>query len=42
MSKEQYEKTMAKYAAADREVRRLEHTGVAPSPALDALLADFD
>ena len=38
VSKEQYEKTLAKYAAADREVRRLEHTGVAPSPALDALL----
>ena len=38
VSKEQYEKTLAKYQAADREVRRLEHTGVAPSPALDALL----
>ena len=39
VSKEQYEKTLAKYQAADREVRRLEHTGVAPGPALDALLA---
>ena len=29
-----------KYAAVDREVRRLEHTGAPPSPALDALLAE--
>ena len=29
-----------KYAAVDREIRRLEHTGVAPSPALTALLAE--
>ena len=29
-----------KYAAVDREARRLDHAGVAPSPALDALLAD--
>ena len=28
-----------KYAAVDREVHRLEHTGAPPSPALDALLA---
>ena len=27
-----------KYAAVDREIARLEHTGVAPSPELDALL----
>jgi len=29
-----------KYAAVEREIRRLEHTGVAPSPGLDALLAE--
>ena len=29
-----------KYAAVDREIKRLEHTGAAPSPGLDALLAD--
>ena len=29
-----------KYAAVDREARRLDHAGAAPSPALDALLAD--
>ena len=30
----------AKYAAVDREVNRLEHTGAPPSPELDALLAE--
>ncbi len=30
----------AKYAAVDREIKRLEHTGVPPSPELDGLLAD--
>ncbi len=29
-----------KYAAVDREIRRLEHTGAAPSPALDRLLEE--
>ena len=29
-----------KYAAVEREIKRLEHTGAAPSPELDALLAD--
>jgi len=29
-----------KYAAVDREVRRLEHTGTPPTPALTALLAE--
>ncbi|MGN9095594.1 tRNA uridine-5-carboxymethylaminomethyl(34) synthesis enzyme MnmG [Flintibacter porci] len=38
--KEQLEAVQAKYAAVDRECKRLEHTGVAPSPALDAFLAD--
>ena len=30
----------AKYAAVDREIARLTHTGVAPSPALAAFLAE--
>ena len=30
----------AKYAAVDREIKRLDHTGVPPSPELDKLLAD--
>ena len=38
--KEQLEAVQAKYAAVDRECNRLEHTGVAPSPALDAFLAE--
>ena len=29
-----------KYAAVEREIKRLEHTGAAPSPGLDKLLAD--
>ena len=29
-----------KYAAVDREIRRLEHTGAAPSPRLDGLLKE--
>ena len=36
--KEQLEAVQAKYAAVDRECKRLEHTGVAPSPALDDFL----
>jgi len=31
-----------KYAAVEREIRRLTHTGAAPSPALSALLAEKD
>ena len=38
--REQLEAVQAKYAAVDRECKRLEHTGVAPSPALDAFLAE--
>ena len=34
----QLEAVEAKYAAVDRECRRLEHTGVAPSPALEKFL----
>ena len=30
----------AKYAAVDQEIKRLDHTGVPPSPELDKLLAD--
>ena len=36
--KEQLEAVQAKYAAVGREYKRLEHTGVAPSPALDDFL----
>ncbi len=38
ISREQYQKVLDKYAAVDQEIRRLEHTGTAPSPALAALL----
>ena len=34
----QYDAVRKKYEAVDREISRLEHTGVAPSQALDALL----
>ena len=37
--REQLTAVEEKYAAVDRETARLEHTGVSPSPALDALLA---
>jgi tRNA uridine 5-carboxymethylaminomethyl modification enzyme len=40
VSRERLEQVEEKYAAVDRERGRLEHTGVAPSPALDALLAE--
>ena len=40
VSREQYERVQEKYAAVDREVRRLEHTGTPPSPALAALLEE--
>ena len=39
VSRERYEAVQEKYRQVDREVSRLEHTGVAPGPALDALLA---
>ena len=40
ISREHYEKVLEKYRAVDREVRRLEHTGTPPTPALAALLAE--
>ena len=39
VSRARYEAVQEKYRQVDREVSRLEHTGVAPGPALDALLA---
>ena len=39
VSAERLARVEEKYAAVDREVKRLEHTGVPPSPALDGLLA---
>ncbi len=39
--REQLEAVEAKYAAVDRECRRLEHTGAAPSPELDAFLSGY-
>ena len=38
VSRAQYERVLEKYRQVDREVDRLEHTGTAPSPALDQLL----
>ena len=38
ISRAQYEAVREKYAAVDREVRRLEHTGTPPAPELTALL----
>ena len=40
ISQEQYDRVQEKYAAVKREVSRLEHTGTAPSPALDKLLEE--
>ena len=40
VSEEQMAAVNAKYEAARKEVNRLEHTGTAPSPELDALLAE--
>ena len=40
ISREQYEKVLDKYRAVDREVKRLEHTGTPPTPALAALLEE--
>ena len=40
VSDEQMARVEEKYAAVEREVKRLEHSGAAPSPGLDALLAE--
>jgi tRNA uridine 5-carboxymethylaminomethyl modification enzyme len=40
VSRERYDGVIAKYQAVRRETQRLEHTGVAASPALDAILAE--
>ena len=40
VSDEAMARVEAKYAAVDKEVHRLEHTGAPPSPELDALLAE--
>ena len=39
VSEERMRAVEEKYAAVEREARRLEHTGAAPSPALDEMLA---
>ena len=39
VSRERLAQVEEKYAAVDREVRRLDHAGAAPSPALDGMLA---
>lgn len=38
VSEERYRRVLDKYAAVDREIKRLEGTGAAPSPALNAML----
>ncbi|MDO4515622.1 MAG: tRNA uridine-5-carboxymethylaminomethyl(34) synthesis enzyme MnmG [Bacillota bacterium] len=38
VSQERYQRVLDKYAAVDRERKRLEHSGAAASPALNALL----
>ncbi|MCI5689462.1 MAG: tRNA uridine-5-carboxymethylaminomethyl(34) synthesis enzyme MnmG [Clostridiales bacterium] len=40
VSQERYDRVREKYARVDREIHRLEHSGVAASPALNALLAE--
>ena len=40
VSQERYDRVREKYAQVDREIHRLEHSGVAASPALNALLAE--
>ena len=40
VSDERYRRVLEKYAAVDREVRRLVSTGVAPSPMLSAMLTE--
>jgi tRNA uridine 5-carboxymethylaminomethyl modification enzyme len=39
VSEEQYQAVEEKYASVEREQKRLEHTGVAPTPELEAFLA---
>ncbi|MBU5435360.1 tRNA uridine-5-carboxymethylaminomethyl(34) synthesis enzyme MnmG [Pseudoflavonifractor sp. MSJ-37] len=39
VSDERYQRVLDKYAAVEKERKRLEHTGAAPSPALAAMLA---
>lgn len=38
ISQERYEKTLEKYEAVEKEVKRLERCGAAPTPALSAML----
>ena len=40
VSKERYEAVLAKYAAVEREIKRLDHCGAPASEALNALLAE--
>ncbi len=40
VSEERYRRVLDKYVAVDREIKRLEGTGAAPSPALNAMLAE--
>ena len=40
VSEERYRRVLDKYAAVDREIKRLEGTGAAPSPALNAMRAE--
>ena len=40
VSDERYRRVLDTYAAVDREIKRLEGTGAAPSPALNAMLAE--
>ena len=40
ISRAQYDRVLEKYQAVDREVKRLEHAGTAPTPELDRLLAE--
>ena len=40
VSEERYRRVLDKYAAVDREIKRLEGTGAAPSPALTAMRAE--
>ena len=40
VSEERMQAVEEKYAAVEKEIRRLEHTGVAPSPALSQMLAE--
>ena len=42
VSDARYAAVREKYAAVEKEIRRLEHTGVAPGAALNALLASLD